>query len=194
MMRGKLFYKDSTELLSVSYSQLLQDIIETDFFKPFCKSHSFYDIFRSIIVSLLVDKEIVLLDSDFSDVEIEKLIGTLSLLDQEVSVDIPHGISEENLAGFIRQNVSSWRITLFTSGTTGLPKRVSHTFESITRFVRSGDKHQNDVWGFAYNPTHMAGLQVFFQALLNLNPMIRLFGLEKKTIVHEIRENSIKNI
>lgn len=30
-MRGKLFYKDSTELLSVSYSQLLQDIKETDF-------------------------------------------------------------------------------------------------------------------------------------------------------------------
>lgn len=194
MMCDKLFYKDSAERLSVSYSRLLQDIKETDSFKPFCKSHSYYDVFRNIIVSLLVDKEIVLLDSDFSDVEIEKLIGTPSLLGQEVSIDIPSGISEENLAGFIRQNASSWRITLFTSGTTGLPKRVSHTFESITRFVRNGDKHQNDVWGFAYNPTHMAGLQVFFQALLNQNPMIRLFGLDKKTIVHEVRENRITNI
>lgn len=194
MMCDKLFYKDSKEHLSVSYSRLLQDIEEIVSFRPFCKSHAYYDIFKNIIVSLLVDKEIILLDSDFSDVEIEKLTGALFLLDQEIPIHIPPGLSEEHLVSFIKHNVSSWRITLFTSGTTGLPKRVSHTFESITRFVRSGDKHQNDVWGFAYNPTHMAGLQVFFQALLNLNPMIRLFGLDKNTIVREVQENGITNI
>jgi acyl-CoA synthetase (AMP-forming)/AMP-acid ligase II len=34
----------------------------------------------------------------------------------------------------------------------------------------------------AYHPTHFAGLQVIFQALANRNPLVRLFGLESKTI------------
>ena len=40
----------------------------------------------------------------------------------------------------------------------------------------------------------MAGLQVFFQTLLNQNPMIRLFGLDKVSIIREIKLNGITNI
>lgn len=78
-------------------------------------------------------------------------------------------------------------MTLFTSGTTGLPKSVSHSFASITRQVKKSERHINDIWGFAFNPTHMAGLQVFFQALLNKNSIIRLFGLDTKEIIREIK-------
>ncbi|WP_195350952.1 AMP-binding protein [Bacteroides nordii] len=194
MIADKLFYKDPKEKFFCSYSQLLQDIRESQTFYPFCKSRSYYDIFKNIILSLLSGKEIILLDSDFSDSEVEKLIGNLSALEKTESVCVSEGLSEQNLIESLKQGASSWKITLFTSGTTGLPKKVSHTFESITRFVRGGEKHQDDIWGFAYNPTHMAGLQVFFQALLNQNPMIRLFGLDKVSIIREIKLNGITNI
>ena len=53
-------------------------------------------------------------------------------------------------------------ITIFTSGTTGQPKKVVHSIATLTRSVRLGDRYKGQIWAYAYNPTHMAGLQVFF--------------------------------
>lgn len=83
---------------------------------------------------------------------------------------------------------------MFTSGTTGIPKKVSHDFKSITRFVKVSERNEKSIWGFAYNPTHMAGIQVFFQALLNGNSIVRLFGLNTKDIYTEIKNNEITHI
>ena len=85
-------------------------------------------------------------------------------------------------------------MTLYTSGTTGIPKRVTHNFNSITRFVKISERNSISIWGFAYNPTHMAGIQVFFQALLNGNTIVRLFGLSPNEIHSEIKENGITHI
>lgn len=58
------------------------------------------------------------------------------------------------------------RWVLYTSGTTGEPKEISHTLESLTRTVvpGSGDSF---VWGLLYDPNRMAGLQVLLQAILS---------------------------
>jgi len=61
----------------------------------------------------------------------------------------------------IKAGAKSWKIGLYTSGTTGRPKKVYHTFASLTRNVKTGDKYADNVWAFAYNPTHVAGVQVF---------------------------------
>ncbi len=93
------------------------------------------------------------------------------------------------------RNISDdWKVTLYTSGTTGIPKKVTHNFNSITRFVKISERNTNSIWGFAYNPTHMAGIQVFFQALLNGNAIVRLFGLSANEIHREINENFITHI
>jgi acyl-coenzyme A synthetase/AMP-(fatty) acid ligase len=94
----------------------------------------------------------------------------------------------------LRNTCNEWKVTLFTSGTTGIPKKVTHNFKSITRFVKISERNKNSIWGFAYNPTHMAGIQVFFQGLLNGNPIVRLFGLTPKEIHREIKENGITHI
>ena len=56
------------------------------------------------------------------------------------------------------------RWILFTSGTTGEPKTISHTTASLTRTTVAG-AGGDFVWGLFYDPNRMAGLQVLLQGL-----------------------------
>lgn len=189
----KIFYSDVRTGHHVSYNQLVDDIKHITSYCPYCKSGDYYEVFRHIVTSLLLGKEIILLDADFTDAEVKKLVGDVNICDAElVSIDVI--VNEGNLIELLHNKTETWKITLFTSGTTGLPKQVSHTFSSIARQAKKSERHAEDVWGFAYNPTHMAGLQVFFQALVNQNSIIRLFGLDSKEIISEINKNKITHI
>lgn len=189
-----LFYLDTKDKYSITYQQLVDELKAETYYYPYCKSNSYYTVFKTIILSLLVDEEIVLLDADFTAEEVYKLLGDCSKLNNNIPIEVCRSLTPDTLIEQLEQPKKKWRITLFTSGTTGLPKKVSHTFESITRFVKKSPKHFSDVWGFAYNPTHMAGLQVFFQGLLNRNLIVRLFGLDRKSILQNIQKYSITNI
>jgi len=69
-----------------------------------------------------------------------------------------------------------WKLTLFSSGTTGSPKQTVHTAETLFANIRTGEKHAAAVWGLCYNPTHIAGLLVFFQALFTKGSLVYCFG------------------
>ncbi len=58
------------------------------------------------------------------------------------------------------------RWIICTSGTTGTPKLVSHTFATLTRSAQQ-DKQRGAAirWGLLYDLTRFAGLQVFLQAV-----------------------------
>ena len=64
------------------------------------------------------------------------------------------------------QTGDSNAITILTSGTTGEPKAVQHTWESLTRPVRPMDE-EHSIWLLTYRPHLYAGLQVMMQCLLN---------------------------
>jgi acyl-coenzyme A synthetase/AMP-(fatty) acid ligase len=56
---------------------------------------------------------------------------------------------------------------LLTSGTTGAPKMVSHSFASLTAPIVGGTRPDGDVvWGTFYDIRRYGGLQIFFRALL----------------------------
>lgn len=63
-----------------------------------------------------------------------------------------------------------WMLT--TSGTTGLPKLIPHTLNSLTRTVARGNPALNPRWGLLYDPTRFAGLQVVLQALIGGGTLI----------------------
>jgi acyl-coenzyme A synthetase/AMP-(fatty) acid ligase len=86
------------------------------------------------------------------------------------------------------------RLSLFTSGSTGLPTRVTHTLATLGRGVRVSDRHADDVWALAYNPTHIAGLQVYLQALANGNPTVDVFGCDRATVLAALRNHGVTHI
>lgn len=192
----KIFFADNSIDQNATWDTLIDDILETTFYNKYCYTHDYYSIFKSIIISLLLNEEIIVLDNDFTDDELRKLIGEADVLERTI---IKNGqfqdiSSKKDLLREIKKVSESWRLTLFTSGTTGLPKKVSHSFQSITRFVKISNNHEGNIWGLAFNPTHIAGIQVFFQALLNGNSIIRLFGLSKEEIFRSINHYQITNI
>ncbi len=190
----KLFYSDPRTGREISYSRLLEDLNTATERCLYCKSSDYYEVFRNIVLSMLLGQEIILLDADFTDEEVSRLTDNADIRARH-SRSLPYRqLTKDNFHDELVARIDSWQITLFTSGTTGLPKKVSHSYRSITRQVRQDGRHADDVWGFAYNPTHMAGLQVFLQALLNGNSIVRLFGLDRREIVDEIKARGISHI
>ncbi len=94
----------------------------------------------------------------------------------------------------IKSSKQDCSLSLYTSGTTGRPKKITHTLQSITRNVKVSERHKDDVWGFAYNPTHMAGIQVFFQALFNGNKIIYIFDDARKNVKELLEKYKITHI
>lgn len=190
-----MFYSDSLESLSISWDQLISDLKEFNSFNPYCFENSYYKIFLRIIFSMLSGKNITLLDADLSLQEVFALTshGDLTSFEESVSkIQLPS--SKKDLIQLLRNTPESWEITLFTSGTTGKPKSVSHTFKSISKGLKLKEPNKLDIWGYSYLPTHMAGIQVFLQALLNGDSIVRLMGLSKTQLIRSIEKNQVTHI
>jgi len=60
-----------------------------------------------------------------------------------------------------------------TSGTTGTPKLVAHTFRSLTRTVKSNPEIGREFrWGQLYDLARFAGLQVFLNSILSGSTLV----------------------
>lgn len=192
-----VFLKDIEYNRHTTWEYLIDEINNTSVYNPYCKSRDYFQVFKQIILSLVIGEEIILLDSDFTDSELVNLTGYSEYEEFDKPIDkknVSFFRNKKELVEKLRNPSKQWKITLFTSGTTGLPKKVSHNFNSISRFVRILERNEKNIWGFAYNPTHMAGIQVLFQAILNGNSIIRLFGLKTQDIYSEINKNNITHI
>ena len=173
-----------------SYQKLLKDLNDANDYCLLYQTDSLYAYFLNFIVALIVDKPLVLIDSDMNNNEIEELDN--SALNQKTCIQKNQFVTFEDVIGRIQKSTSE--ISIFTSGTTGQPKKVVHNISTLTRSVRLSDKYKNQVWGYAYNPTHMAGLQVFFQAIENMNTLVNVFSQSRNTVYQLIDEYSITHL
>lgn len=173
-----------------SYADLLEQINNTSSYIPLLKTTSLFDFFVNLLRALVYNKSLILLDSDLSEHEVTDL-GINQINVSEV-------ISGKYFDNFedLRETVlsSSSEITIFTSGTTGQPKKVVHTVTTLTRSVRIAGKYKDQIWLFAYNPTHMAGLQVFFQTFANMDFLINVFNKSRDYIFDLIRKQDVTHI
>lgn len=178
-----IFLIDKNEFYS--YEELLNEINNSTNYYPYLQTESLYDFWINFIKAIAAGKEITLIDSDIIDI-IQK---EKSKKNVKISLHF-NCLSELINACFNSHSL----ITIFTSGTTGQPKKIEHNIKNLARSVRTGEKYANQIWGFAYNPTHMAGIQVFLQAFANLNPLINIFNQPREGIYKVIEEYGITHI
>lgn len=173
-----------------SYEDLLSDIYNSDSYIPMFRTSSLYGYFKNLILALSKNQPLILIDSDITDKELEAM--GLSNVNQSTKTETLQLENSEELINKVLYSKSE--ITIFTSGTTGQPKKVVHSIGTLTRSVRKADKYKGQNWLFAYNPTHMAGLQVFFQAFSNENTLINVFNKNRTFIFNAIEKYSATHI
>ena len=172
------------------FADLLKSLNEAKVYYPYFKTADVYSYFVNLIKALAVSKPLVLLDSDINPSEIDGL--------DESKVNVAESIapssfnSMDEVVAAVQGSKS--KITIFTSGTTGQPKKVVHSIQTLTRTVRMGYKYKGQIWAYAYNPTHMAGLQVFFQAFENQNTLVNVFNQPREYVYQQIRDKGITHI
>ena len=190
----KSFWTDPSRNVSKTYPDLIRDLNGKRVFKKYIYYRDPYQILRELIFSLALGFECHLLDSDFSPEEISHLGINLEQLQQDTGIEPPDIPDCPALIRQIDAQKQNARIVIYTSGTTGRPKSVSYRFEVLQRAVKKGEKFKDDIWAFAYNPTHFAGIQVFLQAFLNQNPLVNIFDLSGPDLARAISGHNITSI
>jgi acyl-coenzyme A synthetase/AMP-(fatty) acid ligase len=134
--------------------------------------------YSRLIGQLLAGQDIVLGDKD-------RATGNLTF-------DLPPSFDKDSLINAIRESKSA--IGIYTSGTTGGPRIHFHPVSNLIRTVKTGKGFEGAIWASAYNPSHMAFVQVFFQALLNGNLLISLYGLSPAETKAAFEKQIITNL
>ncbi len=173
-----------------SYCDLISKINSQDFFYPNFKDGNLFEFWCNLLIAIYCDQHITLIDSDLSESELK--YSNINKLDQKIRIT-KEPIKDIYQLTHIFLN-SKAEISIFTSGTTGQPKEVKHSIKNLLRGIKIGEKFNGKIWGFAYNPTHMAGIQVFFQAINNKNPLINIFNKNRKFIFDKISTYKITHL
>lgn len=190
----KLFYAECNS--KVYWHELAQHLNDLEFYPKYIYSNDFFEIFKYIVLNILNQNEVILLDGNFTATELRIFTGKSvdEIRAEKVANRLKGKIGGvEGLRQKIKENQNA-EFVLYTSGTTGRPKAVRHPLRNLRRSVIVSEEKENDIWGFAYHPTHIAGLQVFLQALYNGNTLVRLFGLSKQEIEKQIADCRVTNI
>lgn len=186
-----VFYKDTQKSRILTYQDIVQYVNNSESYFPYYSMGDEIGFYLNLIQALAEDKKITLLDLDYSNKEIENLIDDLENLKIKEPAHKKFKSIDELITSILK---SETKITLFTSGTTGPPKRITHTAKHFLQSIRMSGNHRKDIWAFAYNPTHMAGLQVFFQAFTNQNCLINLFNKSRKIVFEQLETENVTNI
>ena len=167
------FFIDLNDNLKISWEQFLLDLQNTSSFCYELYPNKNYEIIKNIIISILEEKELTLNLHENSNIKKDK-----NIISTKRNKSYPVSVAE--LVKIIKNN--KWRVNLFTSGTSGNPKKIRHSFPSINKFIKIEKKYSKNIWGLAYNLMHISGLQVLFQSIMNGNSLINLVGLKKNEV------------
>ncbi len=162
-------------------------------FRPVVRSGDAVAVFGAVLQAFWAGREVVLLDGSFREEEWRALWPE----GEGEGLPLPGMPRPADLAAVRARFLDAppaGSVRLFTSGTTGKPTSVVHGWESLARGVRSGPGHADKVWGLAYNPTHVAGLQVFLQAFLNDCDLVNLFGRNGGGILRALEEEGVTHL
>ncbi len=176
---GKPWLVDGRTGETVPYGQLLERLAgDRAGMPPLFQPASTQAALHGITTALISDMDLVLFDADFGSREIESLGFVPARLNQPVAAPAVPEVTVTALAR-LAAGASKARLGLFTSGSTGLPKLVWQSAANLARAVKVSPRRAEAVWALAYNPTHVAGIQVYLQALANGCTVVDVYGLDR---------------
>ncbi len=167
----------------LKYSDVLDFVNSAKIYCPNIKIERLEDFFLNLTLALSQNLDVVLIDpkgcenTDLNTVEIKEKVSFKTV---------------EDLISAVKNSTS--KISLFTSGTLGVQKKFTHHLQNLIANVKYAPNAKKSVWGYAYAPFHMAGLQVFFQAFLNESMLINLFKKEADKIMLLVDKFKISHI
>ena len=95
---------------------------------------------------------------------------------------------------FIKTITDKNHITFTSSGTTGDPKQITHTYDNLIKNIKVRKELKNAVWGLTYDWKKIAGSQVILQSHLNDGTLVNLFNKSYSEIVNLIEAHKITHI
>lgn len=173
-----------------TYDDLFKAVSGSSEYIPLLRTNDLFLFFVNMVKAIVAGRPLVLIDSDYNPNDINGIEE--SDINRKEKLESRVYQSMDELIHALRE--SSSEITIFTSGTTGKPKEVVHHISTLTRSVRLGEKYAGQVWAYAYNPTHMAGLQVFFQAFENQDTLVNVFSKSRDDVYQLIADHQITHI
>ena len=174
----------------VSYQQLLEDLNQKKEYFNHYFYKDLYSFYLNLLFAITQNQNLVLVDADWSMEEISNYN-----ISPDEKITVVNAVKIESIEDLMNAVIHSQStLTLFTSGTTGQPKKIKHALQNLLRNIKINENQKNLVWGFAYNPTHMAGLQVFLQAIVNGNSLVDIFNNSRAEVFEKIKKYSITNI
>ncbi len=185
----KIFFIDPNLRIVKTYDDFFKDLNTVDPSDVFLQENDTFLFFVKLIKKIILNEDCIILDSDFEKQELKH--------DRQIDVAYENRIVEDFgcFVDFLnRIKTSTSEISIFTSGTTGKPKKVIHSIQTLTRAVKNKKEIKSCIWAFAYNPTHIAGIQVFFQALFNENTLIDVYRKSRTTIYDAFEKYRVSHI
>ncbi|MBC8298461.1 MAG: AMP-binding protein [Pelagibacterales bacterium] len=192
MNKNKILIYDNYNS-QISYNDIFKQLQTCSTIKPNVQTEDLCEFINNLICCLIHNIDVVLFDDNFSDNELKELgYSSEDVIKNKNVLSIKNNITYEWFHYRITKSQSN--ITLFTSGTTGISKKITHPVSFFIKSVKIGNKYTDNIWGFAYSITHIAGIQVFFQAICNMNMMINIFDKQQTDIFNLINKYSITHI
>jgi acyl-coenzyme A synthetase/AMP-(fatty) acid ligase len=118
-------------------------------------------------------------------------------VNKTIDFEVRAAVNEESLDGSPTPEVRYSTVwVLATSGTTGTPKLIEHSTESLTKTCKVDlERGKGFVWGLVYDPFSFAGLQVVLQALASGSTLVLCNRIQEiaaqATLLRETHANAL---
>ncbi|HOY11547.1 MAG TPA: class I adenylate-forming enzyme family protein [Saprospiraceae bacterium] len=164
----------------IDYEELLDRVNQRSFFYQSYLAQDYLDFITNLICGLIHQHDVTLID-----------YTGITQFENSEPIELKTSITD--VASLINQIVHSVAsVGIYSSGSEGPPKLVFQTIKRLMQSVRIEAKYQTSTWGFTYNPTHSAGIQMFLQVIANQSCLVDLHKISRQTIITLIHSKSLK--
>jgi len=176
-----IFYQNNQ--YSKTYSDLLKDLSLIDHIDSSYLAENYYSFILNVIGCLVNDIDLTLVDYRNKSISIPKRLEPVVARNFHSIDDLLEGIHS-----------SKSKIGIFSSGTTADPKLIYQSVQRLLKSVRISEEYKHSRWGFTYNPSHSAGIQVFLQAICNQATLYDLYKSSRQEILTTLAQEKITHI